>query len=113
MSGNASVIQSRAPQTDAAIAGKLPAALPDLDTAHIGVIGLGYVGLPLAVAFGRRFATSGFDINPRRVMELAPHLAPVRGVLRVAPRFRIARQLEAVEDGERRLRPLFDRQPRD
>ncbi|MFW6334630.1 MAG: nucleotide sugar dehydrogenase, partial [Desulfosalsimonas sp.] len=29
----------------------------------IGVIGLGYVGLPLAVAFGRRFATIGYDIK--------------------------------------------------
>ncbi len=36
----------------------------------IGVIGLGYVGLPLAVEFGRRFPTSGFDINPIRVREL-------------------------------------------
>jgi len=36
----------------------------------IGVIGLGYVGLPLAVEFGRHFATVGFDINPARVKEL-------------------------------------------
>ena len=39
------------------------AALPDLGQARIAVIGLGYVGLPLAVAFGRRFPTMGFDIN--------------------------------------------------
>jgi len=36
----------------------------------IGVIGLGYVGLPLAVEFGKQFPTIGFDINTRRVKEL-------------------------------------------
>jgi UDP-N-acetyl-D-glucosamine/UDP-N-acetyl-D-galactosamine dehydrogenase len=36
----------------------------------IAVVGLGYVGLPLAVEFGKRRATIGFDINPRRVAEL-------------------------------------------
>jgi UDP-N-acetyl-D-galactosamine dehydrogenase len=37
---------------------------------RIGVIGLGYVGLPLAVALGRRLPTCGFDINAARVDEL-------------------------------------------
>ncbi|HWU69824.1 MAG TPA: nucleotide sugar dehydrogenase, partial [Pseudoxanthomonas sp.] len=46
------------------------AALPDLGQARIAVIGLGYVGLPLAVAFGRRFPTLGFDINSQRIGEL-------------------------------------------
>ena len=45
-------------------------ATPDLDSARIAVIGLGYVGLPLAVEFGKRFDTVGFDIDPRRVAEL-------------------------------------------
>ncbi|MDT0619867.1 nucleotide sugar dehydrogenase [Salinisphaera sp. P385] len=36
----------------------------------IGVIGLGYVGLPVAVAFGGRYPTVGFDIDPRRVAGL-------------------------------------------
>lgn len=37
----------------------------------IGVIGLGYVGLPVAVAFGERFCgTTGFDINARRIEQL-------------------------------------------
>lgn len=36
----------------------------------IGIIGLGYVGLPLAVEFGKRFETIGFDINKPRVEEL-------------------------------------------
>ncbi len=36
----------------------------------IAVIGLGYVGLPLAVEFGKSIITIGFDINPIRVSEL-------------------------------------------
>ena len=36
----------------------------------IAVIGLGYVGLPVAVAFGRSARTIGFDINAARVAEL-------------------------------------------
>ncbi len=40
------------------------------EDARIAVIGLGYVGLPLAVAFGRRYPTVGFDISPARIAEL-------------------------------------------
>ncbi|MDB4414897.1 nucleotide sugar dehydrogenase [bacterium] len=36
----------------------------------IAIIGLGYVGLPLAVEFGKQYATVGFDINQSRVDEL-------------------------------------------
>lgn len=42
----------------------------DLESARIGVLGLGYVGLPLAVAFGRLWPTVGFDINAARIEEL-------------------------------------------
>lgn len=42
----------------------------DLDNAMIAVIGLGYVGLPLAVEFGRNVKTLGFDINLSRISEL-------------------------------------------
>ena len=41
-----------------------------LEKVTIGVIGLGYVGLPLAVEFGKKFKTIGFDINQSRVAEL-------------------------------------------
>lgn len=41
-----------------------------LSEAKIGIIGLGYVGLPLAVEFGRHFDTVGLDINAQRVAEL-------------------------------------------
>lgn len=37
----------------------------------IAVIGLGYVGLPLAVEFGRKYKTVGFDINEGRIQELS------------------------------------------
>ena len=37
---------------------------------HIVVIGLGYVGLPLAVALARQFETIGFDIDAGRIAEL-------------------------------------------
>ena len=39
-------------------------------TDTIGIIGLGYVGLPLAVAFGKTCPTIGFDIQPDRIEEL-------------------------------------------
>jgi UDP-N-acetyl-D-galactosamine dehydrogenase len=38
--------------------------------ARVGVIGLGYVGLPLAVEFGKLMPTLGFDIDTRRIEEL-------------------------------------------
>ncbi len=38
--------------------------------ARIGVIGLGYVGLPLTVAFGQHLPTLGYDIDAARVLEL-------------------------------------------
>ena len=42
----------------------------DLATTRIGIIGLGYVGLPLAVEFGKHFPTIGLDINAARIQEL-------------------------------------------
>ena len=42
----------------------------EVDHQTIAVIGLGYVGLPLAVEFGRRRPVVGFDIRPQRVDEL-------------------------------------------
>jgi len=40
------------------------------DDRKVAVIGLGYVGLPLAVAFGGKFPTTGFDINPERISQI-------------------------------------------
>jgi UDP-N-acetyl-D-galactosamine dehydrogenase len=42
----------------------------DPATSQIAVIGLGYVGLPLAVALARTFPTTGFDVNAGRIAEL-------------------------------------------
>lgn len=41
-----------------------------LENSKIGIVGLGYVGLPLAVAFAEKYPVIGFDINENRVDEL-------------------------------------------
>lgn len=42
----------------------------NLEDIKLAIIGLGYVGLPLAVEFGRKRSVVGFDINERRIKEL-------------------------------------------
>jgi UDP-N-acetyl-D-glucosamine/UDP-N-acetyl-D-galactosamine dehydrogenase len=42
----------------------------NLDEFEITIVGLGYVGLPLAVEFGKKYTTYGFDINEVRISEL-------------------------------------------
>lgn len=42
----------------------------DIQSTKIAIIGLGYVGLPLAVEFGKKYQVLGFDINQTRVNEL-------------------------------------------
>ena len=44
--------------------------LDKIDQTRVAIIGLGYVGLPLAVEYGRHYDTVGFDINAARVAEL-------------------------------------------
>ena len=44
--------------------------MENLQTAKIAIIGLGYVGLPLAVEFAKHYDVLGFDINQKRVDEL-------------------------------------------
>ncbi len=39
-------------------------------THKIAIIGLGYVGLPLAIAFSKKYRVTGFDSNPKRIEEL-------------------------------------------
>ena len=43
---------------------------PTLENSKIAIVGLGYVGLPLAVAFAEKFKTVGYDINAVRVDQL-------------------------------------------
>ena len=44
--------------------------MSELESPRIAVIGLGYVGLPLAVEFGKVYPTMGFDINTNRVLKI-------------------------------------------
>ena len=46
------------------------ASLPKLEDLNIAIIGLGYVGLPLAVEFGKSRSVVGFDINEARISQL-------------------------------------------
>lgn len=46
----------------------MPTPLKD---SRIGIIGLGYVGLPLAVEFGKLYPTTGYDTNPERINQLS------------------------------------------
>src|SRR5699024_9491613 len=55
--------------TDVQSAPRIPMSLSDKPV-RIGVIGLGYVGLPLAAEFGRLVPTRGLDINARRISDL-------------------------------------------
>jgi UDP-N-acetyl-D-mannosaminuronate dehydrogenase len=43
----------------------------NLKDKKIAIIGLGYVGLPLAVEFGKNYPVVGFDINQKRISELS------------------------------------------
>ncbi len=47
-----------------------------MDTQVIGVVGLGYVGLPLAVEFGKKFRTIGFDLSAAKVDAYRRHIDP-------------------------------------
>ncbi|MGI9491342.1 MAG: nucleotide sugar dehydrogenase [Geminicoccaceae bacterium] len=51
-----------------------------LDDVRLGVIGLGYVGLPLAVEFGKKIDTIGFDIKTERIEELERGIDSTREV---------------------------------
>ena len=43
-------------------------------TKTISIIGLGYVGLPLAIEFSRKFNVVGFDKNQKRIIELKKNI---------------------------------------
>ena len=45
---------------------------------HLAVVGLGYVGLPLAVALNRYFSVYGLDTDSRRIQELRAGIDPTR-----------------------------------
>lgn len=56
------------------------AALPAADDIRPAIIGLGYVGMPLAVGFARKIATLGFDTNTARIEQLRRHHDSTREV---------------------------------
>lgn len=74
----------------------------DLEDTRIAVIGLGYVGLPLAVEFSKHFPTVGFDINASRITELRDGHDSTREVaedeLASAGRLRYSDALEQIAD---------------
>ncbi len=47
--------------------------MPEKNIPPIAIIGLGYVGLPLAVEFSKKFSVLGYDINESRISELRRH----------------------------------------
>ena len=46
------------------------------NTTTIAVVGLGYVGLPLAVEFGKKFSTIGFDLSHAKIDAYRRHFDP-------------------------------------
>jgi len=70
----------------------------------IGIIGLGYVGLPLAVYFGREYATIGFDIKTERIEQLKQGVDATREVdgqeLAAAGRLQLTDQVADLADCE-------------
>ena len=42
----------------------------NIEKVNIAIIGQGYIGLPLAIEFGKKYPTLGFDINVDRINEL-------------------------------------------
>ncbi|HXW64858.1 MAG TPA: nucleotide sugar dehydrogenase [Burkholderiaceae bacterium] len=67
----------------------------------VAVVGLGYVGLPLAVAFGKKFRTIGFDLSEAKVQAYRRHVDPTGEVS--TEDLRSARLLEVTTD-EKQLR---------
>jgi UDP-N-acetyl-D-galactosamine dehydrogenase len=65
---------------------------------RLGIVGLGYVGLPLAVEFGKHFDTIGFDIKPHRIAELTSGrdstLEVSRAELKAATRLSFSTELD-------------------
>ena len=70
-----------------------------LEQEKIAVVGLGYVGLPVALAFGRRLPTVGFDIRQRRIDELRRGHDDTREV--TADQLARATRLEMTADASR------------
>jgi UDP-N-acetyl-D-galactosamine dehydrogenase len=73
-----------------------PAVHVDAEATTIGVVGLGYVGLPLAVEFAKRFRTIGFDLSEAKIAAYRDKHDPTGEVPRAD--FEAARRLEVTSD---------------
>jgi len=73
-----------------------PVVPEDIAQQVVAVVGLGYVGLPLAVEFGRRFATIGFDLSQAKVDAYRRHVDPTGEV--ASEDLRAARRLAVTTD---------------
>ncbi|QEE25652.1 Vi polysaccharide biosynthesis UDP-N-acetylglucosamine C-6 dehydrogenase TviB [Rhodanobacter glycinis] len=76
--------------------------MQSLDHAKIAIIGLGYVGLPLAVEFGKQFDVTGFDIHAARIEQLRAGVDHTQETsaeeLASADKLRYTTDLEALRD---------------
>jgi UDP-N-acetyl-D-galactosamine dehydrogenase len=78
----------------------------DLESAKIAIIGLGYVGLPLAIEFAKKYSVLGFDININRINELLQaedytneaNIEDLKTVLNKAPDSKSGLRFSAVAD---------------
>ena len=67
-----------------------------VDDTTVAVVGLGYVGLPLAVEFGKKFRTVGFDLSAAKIDAYRRHVDPTREVS--TDELRAATKLEVTND---------------
>ncbi len=65
----------------------------------VAVVGLGYVGLPLAVAFGKKFRTIGYDLSEKKIADYCRHIDPTGEVS--GDELRAAGGLECTADPRR------------
>jgi UDP-N-acetyl-D-glucosamine/UDP-N-acetyl-D-galactosamine dehydrogenase len=70
-----------------------------LETAVVGVVGLGYVGLPLAVEFGKKVRTIGFDLSQAKIDAYRRHVDPTGEVS--SEDLKAASRLEVTTDASR------------
>ena len=74
------------------------------DDIKVAVVGLGYVGLPLAVEFGKRYSTVGFDLSQRKVASYQAFVDPTGEVsseeLKAAKRLAVSTDPAALRDAD-------------
>ncbi len=78
--------------------------LEKLSNVKIAVVGLGYVGLPLAVAFGCKYHTTGFDVKKKRIDELEKGIDRTRELdsqrLKSAKKLRVSCDSDSIKNAD-------------